>query len=267
MAFEKITVEDMQGKGVAGLPDTPSLSATEMQNKFEEISKQVIVPKFNALADKLNEKNIENAVSSMDITNIRLSADNTIQISKDGGYNFGETASSGHILADFEDETYPQRSRMRFSDNVRVRDNAASNTTEIIIANGEKGDPAVVNGKQGAEITLDGDDIKLTGYIEIAEGTPLDPQDSVNEAFAKLAKYVEVLETFRINSTTMLTATIPAGEKSVTIENARITEDSIIDVYFKDRVVVPTGVVVNDGSVTINVSGFSVDVEVGVRCV
>ena len=35
MAFTKITDEDLLNKGVIGLPDTPGLSTSEMQAKFE----------------------------------------------------------------------------------------------------------------------------------------------------------------------------------------------------------------------------------------
>ena len=94
MAFEKITNEDTQNKGVVGLADTPGFSASEMQNKFEELSKEVIIPKFNKLVDELNENDVDKAVSSPDITNVRLSSDNTIQVSTNHGISFEETASN-----------------------------------------------------------------------------------------------------------------------------------------------------------------------------
>lgn len=51
--FERIKPEDLAGKGVIGLPDTPKLATAEMQKKFEETAREVIVPKFNALAEQL----------------------------------------------------------------------------------------------------------------------------------------------------------------------------------------------------------------------
>lgn len=53
MAFTKITDGDLKDKGVMGLPDTPGLSTSEMQAKFEQIAREVIVPKFNQLVDEL----------------------------------------------------------------------------------------------------------------------------------------------------------------------------------------------------------------------
>lgn len=55
MAFEKITEEDLSGIGVIGLPDTPGLSTEEMQEKFEETARKVIIPKFNEAMDELPE--------------------------------------------------------------------------------------------------------------------------------------------------------------------------------------------------------------------
>ena len=54
MAFTKITDEDLLNKGVIGLPDTPGLSTSEMQAKFEQTAREVIIPKFNQLVDDLS---------------------------------------------------------------------------------------------------------------------------------------------------------------------------------------------------------------------
>ncbi len=54
MAFTKITDGDLKDKGVMGLPDTPGLSTSEMQAKFEQTAREVIVPKFNQLVDDLS---------------------------------------------------------------------------------------------------------------------------------------------------------------------------------------------------------------------
>lgn len=54
MAFTKIEPSDLLGKGVVGLPDSPGLTATQMQEKFDEIALDVIVPKFNNVCDELD---------------------------------------------------------------------------------------------------------------------------------------------------------------------------------------------------------------------
>lgn len=54
MAFEKITDTSLTNKGVTGLPDVPGLSTAEMQAKFDELSRDVIIPKLNEIVDGLN---------------------------------------------------------------------------------------------------------------------------------------------------------------------------------------------------------------------
>ena len=44
MAFTRITTADTTGKGVVGLPDTPGLDTAEMQQKFDELALDVIIP-------------------------------------------------------------------------------------------------------------------------------------------------------------------------------------------------------------------------------
>ena len=51
--LEKIKPEELVGVGVIGMPDTPRLPAEEMQRKFEETAREVVIPKFNALVDAL----------------------------------------------------------------------------------------------------------------------------------------------------------------------------------------------------------------------
>lgn len=51
--MRKITEADLAGKGVLGMPDTPGLSATDMQEKMEEITRDVVIPHFNALAEDM----------------------------------------------------------------------------------------------------------------------------------------------------------------------------------------------------------------------
>ena len=53
MAFTRITTADTTGKGVVGLPDTPGLDTTEMQNRFDELALDVIIPKLNNLISEL----------------------------------------------------------------------------------------------------------------------------------------------------------------------------------------------------------------------
>lgn len=64
--LEKITPEELAGVGVIGLPDTPRLSTEEMQRKFEETAREVIIPKFNALVDALTGENGAGGIGAAD---------------------------------------------------------------------------------------------------------------------------------------------------------------------------------------------------------
>ena len=54
--FSKITASDIGNKGVIGLPDTPGLETEEMQKKFEEVVRDVVIVKFNEFIDSLNQQ-------------------------------------------------------------------------------------------------------------------------------------------------------------------------------------------------------------------
>ena len=84
MEFEKITDAELVGKGVTGLPDVPGLSTADMQAKFDELSKDVIIPKFNTFIDSLNELIKTGIVASDDIRKIRINAEGYLEYSSDG---------------------------------------------------------------------------------------------------------------------------------------------------------------------------------------
>ena len=66
MSFTKITEGDLTNKGVRGLPDSPNLSTTDMQNKFEEVSVDVIIPKHNGLIDELEATTAAASIGALD---------------------------------------------------------------------------------------------------------------------------------------------------------------------------------------------------------
>ena len=76
MAFTKITENDTINKGVIGLPDTPNLSTAEMQAKFEELSNDVIIPKFNNLVDELEAKSAAGNIGATIPSGINAESEN-----------------------------------------------------------------------------------------------------------------------------------------------------------------------------------------------
>ena len=155
MAYNKITAEDTTGKGNVGMPDVPGLSTLEMQQKLDELSRDVIIPHFNELIDEV-DKNFkeskvitDNAVISETIKAIKVNADGQIEISLNGT-DFVATASSGHIIIDGDNRKRPQRSRLKFT-NTTVSD--VDGVTVVAGIKGDTGDtgPQGMRGEQGVQ--------------------------------------------------------------------------------------------------------------------
>jgi hypothetical protein len=54
-SVEKIVSDDLKGVGVVGMDDIPGLSAYDMQAKFEETARSVIIPRLNLLITAFNQ--------------------------------------------------------------------------------------------------------------------------------------------------------------------------------------------------------------------
>lgn len=137
MSFNKITTSDLTNKGVSGLPDTPGLSTSEMQRKFDEIGKEVIVPKFNELVDELNKNG--NVIKASDIVGIRVNANKQIEVTTDFNTWYA-TASSGHVVIDKYGNTLPQRGTMKFVGESLVYDDPENEQTVITAIQGAQGE-------------------------------------------------------------------------------------------------------------------------------
>lgn len=182
MSYTKITQADLTGKGVIGLPDTPNLSTTDIQEKFDEIALDVIVPKFNDLSDELDNSGIGDAIQSADITNMRLNADMAIEVSSDEGQTWSGTASSGHRIMDGSGTIYTQESKLQFSNNVTIQDDPVNGATKILIQPGEKGDPGKaatitigdVSAGQSAAVTNVGSQTDAIFDFTLPKGDPGD---------------------------------------------------------------------------------------------
>ena len=153
MSFTKITDADLVGKGVTGLPDTPGLSTTEMQKKFDELSKDVIIPAFNKVVDALNDNQFGELLRAAGFNYIKVNSDNQLLISADGE-NWVTTSASGHIVEDADGNRYPQRGIMVFGGDTTIVDDPDSNQTVIYGPKGEQGIQGIqgeqgIQGKQG----------------------------------------------------------------------------------------------------------------------
>lgn len=71
MNTAKIIPQDLSEIGVIGLPDIPGLTTQQMQQKFEETAREVIIPRFNSLIDDVSEietsqSGIESAIEGLE---------------------------------------------------------------------------------------------------------------------------------------------------------------------------------------------------------
>lgn len=64
-----------------------------------------------------------------------------------------------------------------------------------------------------------------------------------------------------------VTGTIPAGETSITLTSSLITDNAIIDIYYKDKLIGATNVITEEGSITIEIPAQETETLVGVKVV
>lgn len=95
--------------------------------------------------------------------------------------------------------------------------------------------------------------------------TATDVQNAIDELASGLSTVASDVSDIGTALTSLLTGTIAAGATSVTISDASITTNSIIDIYFKDKVLSPTNVTVTTGAITIEIDAESDATYVGVR--
>ena len=158
MAFNKITDADLVGKGVIGLPDTPNLSTTEMQNKFEETVRGVAIPKINEVIEGLNGKGV--AESSK--------VDNPVSGNEESFQN------TFNALKKYTDDEVTKE-RTKASDELKVHTDNKEN-------------PHAVTAEQVNSYTKQAVDDKLSDKVDKVEGKGLSTNDYDNSEKEKLAR-------------------------------------------------------------------------------
>ena len=157
MAFNKITDADLVGKGVIGLPDTPNLSTTEMQNKFEETSRDVVIPKINEVIEGLNGSEVSNSSKAINpVSGNEESFQNTF-----------------NALKKYTDDEVTKE-RKKASDELKVHTDNKEN-------------PHVVTAEQVNAYTKQAVDDKLSDKVDKVEGKGLSTNDYDNSEKEKLA--------------------------------------------------------------------------------
>lgn len=95
--------------------------------------------------------------------------------------------------------------------------------------------------------------------------TATDVQAAIDEIVAALSAVESDVSDLNANVNTYVSGTITAGNTSITLSNAAILTTSFIDIYFKDKLIAPTNVVVAAGSITIEINAETTATDVAVR--
>lgn len=224
MAFTKITDEDLKNKGVIGLPDTPGLSTSEMQAKFEQTAREVIVPKLNQLVDDLaapsaasqigaNGKNrtvqghIDNLENPHNVTAEQVGAYTKDQTEKAISDRISQIGSADMTQAVY-DPTHRQRDIFAYADsrgvstythtkmdNVHHFSGSGTSGRVKMTADVEAGDTVMLGGKEvpayvGTEIfadALDGEPVTGRWLTFTQDGTQINFNGGGGLSLTKLA--------------------------------------------------------------------------------
>lgn len=126
MSYTKILPSDLVNKGVIGLPDTPGLDTTQMQQKFDEIALDVIIPHYNDLIDEL-EETILPATGDMKKSVYDTDNDGKVDAAEDADTVNSHTVESD-VPADavFTDTTYTAGTNITIDENNEI---SATDTT------------------------------------------------------------------------------------------------------------------------------------------
>ena len=157
MGFTKITEEDLNDIGVIGLPDTPNLSTADMQKKFEQTAREVIIPKLNDVIEELNGTGV---ADSSKVKNPVTQSEETIQ-------------ATFQSIKEYTDESVSSERK------------TASDELKMHTANKEN--PHEVTAEQVNAYTKQVVDDKLSDKVDKVEGKGLSTNDYDNSEKEKLA--------------------------------------------------------------------------------
>ena len=122
---QKIYTSDYSGKDVAGLPDSVVGQADWLKGRFDALTKELVVPRFNAVIDELSGEEggdsigigwrhgtLGKAVVSQDVRELRVDGGNRLEMAVDEDY--GITPPVGHTLVDAYGQQRRETPRLQF---------------------------------------------------------------------------------------------------------------------------------------------------------
>ena len=153
MALTKITQEDTNNKGVIGLPDTPNLTTQAMQEKFDELALDVIVPKHNGLIDELEAETAAASLGAVDPLGEATTIQAMLNRQAESGYTKAETDA---LLSNKVDtEVGKGLSTYDFSEAYKTKlNNIEDNANNYVLPKGTQSELGGVMG-DGSTFTID----------------------------------------------------------------------------------------------------------------
>lgn len=166
MAVNKITDNDLAGKGVQGQADVPGLTAAEMQAKVEEIVRSVVIPKINEI--------IGGYVSSETLAQVVLASGSVASVFGRAGAVVAQTGDYTAEMVGAAAKKHAVQHKQNGTDPLSAEDIGAVPGTKTV--NGDK-----------ITYVIDGV-IKASGGVDSSEGTvsvktPEAGTDAVNLAY------------------------------------------------------------------------------------
>lgn len=169
----EITEQDLANKGVSGLPDVPGLTTEAMQKKFDEISKELLVPRFNEMAKEVNEvnENLDNAKKNVFYN--QISVQNIDDIPTDFSAHATTTTTLGTFPNGFNKVGVMLPIRRTSNVNIQLYMDVDNNMATRVLANGTWGewDIKASNSDLGYiditdQFTVNSDKVRLFAYAE-----------------------------------------------------------------------------------------------------
>ncbi|NLT57632.1 MAG: hypothetical protein GXX99_01560 [Clostridiales bacterium] len=121
----KITAGDYSGRDVTGLPDQVTGQADWLKRRFDALTKEVVVPRFNAVIDTLygaegaasvgtrQGLKLDRAVLSPDIDQLRRREDGRLEVRQEGSWSAPPT---GHSIFNTHGQSTAPTDRLQFVD-------------------------------------------------------------------------------------------------------------------------------------------------------
>ena len=242
MSLPKIKSEDLQGKGVTGLPDVPNLNTSEMQEKFDELSLAVLSPKHNALVDALEDETasadlgaIVNDDYDLTLAQTELEKDTATKIQVLFNVILKECAALDISVADLK----TLLTGIESVENTVHDEESEIPTGKAIVAY-----VSHMGGGDMAKATYDRNDDGVAD-VKMEELTNFDGTPSEG----MVPTFNELLNKWVPSGKKLAAQTLSVGATTLTFSDAIIGLSSTIDIYASKYGVAPTDVVVSTGQV------------------